>query len=83
MATAFSMEFTPRELSYLLFKKKICPKCGGKMTKQRCSEIVDGRKMYTSMNAPLYAKRREVRHDYYLFVCDECSEKFTLTDLAK
>ena len=53
------------------------------MTKQRCSEIVDGRKMYTSMNAPLYAKRREVRHDYYLFVCDECSEKFTLTDLAK
>ncbi len=83
MATAFSMEFTPRELSYFLFKRKICPKCGGKMQKQRCSEIVDGRKMYTSMSAPLYVQRREVRHDSYLFVCGECGKKFTLTDLAK
>ncbi len=83
MAKAFAMEFTAKELSYLLFKKKICPKCGGKMTKQRCSEIVDGRIMYDSMHEPLYMKRREVRHDYYMFVCEECGEGFTLTDLAK
>ncbi len=83
MATAFSMEFTGKELSYLLFKKKICPKCGGKMKKQKCSEIVDGRKMYTSMSAPLYVQRREVRHDYYMFVCKECGSEFTLADLAK
>ncbi len=83
MATAFSMEFTFKELFYFLFKRKICPKCGGKMKKQRCSEIVDGRKMYTSMDAPLYVKRSEVRHDYYVFVCEECGQKVNLTDLAK
>ncbi len=82
MASAFVYQFTVKEFSYLLFKKKICPKCGGKMRKQKCSEIVDGAR-FDSASAPLYTKRREVKHYYYSFTCKHCGEKFILTDLVK
>ena len=82
MASAFVYQFTAKEFFYLLFKKKICPKCGGKMTKQRCSEIVDGAR-FDSASAPLYTKRPDVKHYYYTFTCEDCSAKFTLTDLVK
>lgn len=82
MANSFVYMFTPKEFFYLLFKKKICPKCGGKMTKQKCSEIVDGTK-FDSLSAPLYTKRPEVKHYYYVFTCENCKETFTLSDLVK
>lgn len=82
MAKAFVMTLTGKELSYLLFKKKTCPRCGGKMMRKRCSEIVDGAK-FDSPSAPLYTKRHEVRHDYYIFTCKDCNANFALTDLAK
>lgn len=81
MASAFVYQFTVKEVSYLLFKKKICPKCGGKMRKQKCSEIVDGAR-FDSASAPLYTKRREVKHYYYMFACEDCNATFTLTDLV-
>lgn len=82
MAKAFVYMFTAKEFSYLLFKKKICPRCGGKMTKQKCSEIVDGAR-FDSPSAPLYTKRREVKHYYYTFTCGECGAEYALSDLVK
>lgn len=82
MANSFVYQFTVKELSYLLFKKKSCPKCGGKMTKQKCSEIVNG-KQFDTASAPLYNKRPEVKHYYYTFTCEDCGAEFTLTDLVK
>lgn len=82
MASAFVYQFTAKEFSYLLFKKKIGPRCSGKMTKQKCSEIVDGAR-FESASSPLYTRRREVKHYYYTFTCENCGAKFTLTDLVK
>lgn len=82
MANAFVYQFSAKEFSYLLFKKKTCPNCGGKLTKQKCSEIVDGAQ-FDSASAPLYTKRPGVKHYYYTFTCENCGAKFSLTDLTK
>lgn len=60
---AFSYEFSGNELFYFLFKKKICPKCGGKMKQSKCAEIVDG-SIYKSASVPLYVSGRRVKHYY-------------------
>lgn len=82
MARAFVYQCSVKELSYLLFKKKICPNCGEKMAKQKCSEIVDGAE-FESTSSPLYTRRREVNHYYHMFTCAACGANFTLTDLVK
>lgn len=82
MASAFVFDLTMKELSYLLFKKKLCPRCGGRMTKEKCSEITDGAR-FDSASAPLYTKRSEVKHYYYTFTCDNCGGKYPLKYLAK
>lgn len=33
MADAFVYQFTLKDVSYVVFKKKICPDCGAKMRK--------------------------------------------------
>lgn len=82
MASAFVYQLTAKEFSYLVFKKKICPRCGGKLKKRKCSELVDGAK-FDSASAPLYTKRSEVKHYYDMFACEDCEETFALTDLVK
>ena len=82
MAKGFRYEFTGSELFYLLFKEKKCVKCGGRMTKNKCAETVDGIKFNTT-SVPLYIKGREIKNYYYLFICDKCGSKFTLAELVK
>lgn len=81
MSKSFRYEFTGKELYYFLFKRKKCPECGGEMIKNKCSEIVDGSR-FNTVSVPLYIKRREVEYYYYLFECNECGVKYTLSDLA-
>ena len=81
-AKGFSYEFSGKELLYFLFKKKICPKCGGKMTQNKCSEIVDG-SIYKSPSVPLYISGRMVKRYFYLYTCEECGSEFELSELAK
>ena len=72
MAKAFSYQLTLKELLYLLFGKKECPKCSGVMVKERRSEIVNG-KIFNTMSVPLYIKgREEVKHYYHVFTCKNC-----------
>ena len=58
---SFRYEFTAKELSYFLFKKKSCPKCGGNMKKEKCCEAVDG-SVFNTNSVPLYIQGRQVKH---------------------
>lgn len=82
MANGFRYEFSGNELSYMLFGKKSCPKCGGKMKKNKCAETVDGAKFNTQA-VPLYIQGREIKCYYYSFTCQRCNAEFTLSELAK
>lgn len=78
----FRYEFTGKELSSLLFKKKKCPKCNGKLVKKKCSEVVNG-SVYNTISVPLYIKGRRVKHYFYIYSCKSCNLDFTLNDLSK
>ena len=79
---SFRYDFTPKEFFYFLFKKKKCPKCGGKMKKEKRFEIVDGSKFNTN-SVPLYIQGREVKYYSYFFTCTCCEAKFKLSELAE
>lgn len=81
-AQSFRYEFTTKELAYLLFKKKVCPKCGGKMIKEKRGETVDG-SIFNTNSVPLYIQGREVKLYYYAFICQECGAEYKLSELAK
>ena len=68
---SFRYEFTTKELIYFLFKKKVCPQCGGKMVKEKRGETVDG-SVFNTNSVPLYISGREVKLYYYAFVCQQC-----------
>ncbi len=78
---SFRYEFKGSELSYLLFKKKRCPKCGGPMEKNRCQEMTDG-SVFNTNSVPLYIKGRQVKQYYYVFVCKSCGSSYTLSELS-
>lgn len=82
MANSFRYEFTGKEFSYFLFKKKVCPKCGGQMKKIKCAETFKGEKINTA-SVPLYIQGREIKSYYYSFICKKCNSEFTLSELVK
>lgn len=76
-------DFTIKELTYFLFKKKTCPKCGRLMEKKKCFEIVDGAKFNTN-DVPLYIQgSSNVKHYFYVFTCKECGMEYKLSELVK
>lgn len=76
-------DFTMKELTYFLFKKKICPKCEGKMEKKKCCEIVDG-SIFNTNDVPLYIKgSSNVKHYYYAYTCNECGAEYPLSELVR
>lgn len=82
-AKAFRHDFTMRELGFLLFNKKNCPKCKNKMKKSKGYELVDGVQLSTA-STPLYIQgRKDVKHYYYLFNCPNCGTQYTLKELAE
>ena len=80
--TGFQYDFTPRELFYFLFKKKICPNCGSKMIKEKTYEIVSSSELNTRSD-PLFIQDTNVKHYYYKFKCSSCNQEFLLKDLAQ
>lgn len=79
---SFRYDFTVTEMRYFLFKKKICPQCGGTMKKEKCCEMIDG-SIFNTNSVPLYIQGRQVKHYFYRFTCSKCESNFTLTELAK
>ena len=78
----FQYDFTPREFFYFLFKKKVCPACGGKMLKQKEYEVVLGSELNTRTD-PIFIPNAKVKHYYYKYKCSSCNQEFPLKDLAQ
>lgn len=79
---SFRYELTYKELCYLLFSKKKCPKCSNKMKRIKNFEIVDGSKFNTT-STPLYIQGRKVKNYNYMFNCSYCNSKYKLQELVK
>lgn len=78
---SFRYDFTLKELLYFLFGKKVCPKCEGRLEKEKCCETVDG-SIFNTNDVPLYIQGRRIKHYFYRYTCKKCDEKFTLSELA-
>lgn len=76
-----SYQLTMRELRYLLFGKKVCPECGGKLAKRKEAKVVEGREVNTRTD-PLFASSAEVRKYYDVFKCPCCGTEYELKDLV-
>lgn len=79
--TAFYYDFSPREMWYFLFGKKVCPRCGGKLIRHKSYETIHGHMPYKD-----HADRispRKVKHYVYTYCCTACGTSFSLADLAK
>lgn len=79
---AFRYEFTGKELVYFLFKKKMCPHCGGKLSKTKNYETVEGRKLNNTQEA-FFVSNARVRRYQHLFSCPSCKTVYPISELAK
>lgn len=75
---------TMRDLKYLLFSKKICPKCGGKLEKSKVCEIRMGHECGVKfVKSTILNDDMEFKYYKYVFTCEKCSSQFPLKDLTK
>lgn len=79
---AFRYEFTGRELMYFLFKKKVCPRCGDKLSKVKDSEIVEGYLLNSTQEA-FFVPNAKVKRYRYLFSCHNCKTVYPINELVK
>ena len=77
----FTYIFTTKELLYLLFKKKECPKCRNIMEKEKRYEMVCGADVNSKAD-PFFVKTAEVKKYYYVFKCRHCCVEYTLKELT-
>ena len=79
--TAFRYEFTARELRYILFFKKVCPRCGGKLEKRKEFEIKKGSD-FVDQRGYYLPKNADVKHYLYFYDCQQCGARYPLRELA-
>lgn len=79
---AFRYEFTPKELIYFLFKKKVCPRCGGKMNQSKDYDIVSGRELNRKADA-FYFPGDQVKRYSFFYTCQKCGSRFELSELSQ
>lgn len=79
---AFQYEFTGKELVYYLFRKKVCPHCGGKLSKTKKHETVEGYKLNNKQDA-FFIPDANVKRYHHLFFCQNCKTAYPISDLAK
>lgn len=75
-------DFTPKELMYFLFAKKVCPRCGGGLIKKKWFEIAAGETLNEASD-PVFAPNSKVKHYRYSYECLECGNIYTLRELCK
>ena len=78
---AVRMDFTPKELKYFLFAKKICPRCGGKLSRSKEYRTRYGWEFHESRD-PVFSDNAKVKYYSYYFTCTDCGRKFSLSELA-
>ena len=76
----FRYDFTMRELGYFLFAKKVCPRCSGKLKKEKSFEIVPCSQFSTKSHR--ISGTRKVKHYFYSYTCTTCGLSFPLSELA-
>lgn len=77
----FSYEFTFKEAIYLLFKKKICPKCGCSLSKEKIWENRPGAELNSKAD-PIFVPNIKVKSYKYYFTCEKCGTVYTLNELS-
>lgn len=80
--TPFNYTFTPKELTYYLFKKKKCPLCGGIMTKSKKCTIKQGCELQPQHGLKNYMDNEDVRDYKIFYTCTSCNRTFSLSELA-
>ncbi|MCD7950429.1 MAG: hypothetical protein LUG12_09245 [Erysipelotrichaceae bacterium] len=78
----FKYDFTFSQMKTMLFHSKKCPKCSGKLIKEKTSEIVEGKDV-NSKSDPFFVSNLKVVHYGYIFRCQKCGCVLTLDELAK
>ena len=76
------MDFTPKELKTLLFAKKICPRCGGKLRRSKEYRTRRGWEFH-ERREPFLADNEKVKYYAYFFTCEGCGKKYSLSELAQ
>jgi len=80
----FHYSFTPRELFYFLFKKKVCPKCQQLMEKHKNYTIKasGGSSPSYNFDSVMQMSTGPVKAYKHFFVCNNCNSQYTLAELA-
>lgn len=78
---AFRYKFTPSEMVYFLFKKKICPRCGSRLIKEKGYITVKGSEL--NEKEPFFRPDANVKDYKFFFTCEGCRIRYTLTGLAQ
>lgn len=83
-----ALSLTPKEARYLIFGKKKCLNCGGKLKKCKKFALVDSQEINDSHNMYWGAKQTgrfadgQMKDYYYEFACPLCGEVYSLEYLA-
>lgn len=80
--TAFCYNLSPRELRYLVFGKKACPRCGGKLARRKGHTTLRDH-MPHEKDEPRRINARKVKLYHFTYVCPRCGAEFPLSRLAK
>ena len=83
MKTKFKYKFKPLELFTFLFKDKVCPFCGGRLTEAKCFVLDSGACHYSKSSAPKAIQGRTIKDCFYVYSCKQCAAGLTLSDFTK
>ena len=79
---AVNCSLSPKELWYILFKKKRCPFCGNKMKKEKTFQTRKGSEV-NGGNDPFFRTSSNVKDYEIQYVCVECKRTYKLNQLVK
>ena len=79
----FNYSFAPRELLFLLFGRKTCPACGGRLTKHKMFDVKSGRELNRGSSDPFFVQNADIKDYEYAFRCVGCGMDFSLNELLK
>ena len=74
----FRYDFTMKELFYFILGKKTCPRCSGKLTREKTYETQEG----SAFNDPFFIQHAKYKHYVYIYHCSKCGSQFTLNELT-
>jgi uncharacterized protein YbaR (Trm112 family) len=81
----YEIKYTPKELKYKLFGKKICPVCKSKLVlskEKEFSRTARGMSM-SSISGMSLGRMVDVYQITEYYCCEQCNRKFTITELTE